>query len=237
MKTLMMLLVSLAGFVLPVGLHAQEGGVTPSGRPAVRRFGFGVSVSSYSPDLSPLNSAFTDAEDQYRNQGYFIIPYSPHIEVARLVMFSLRFRPSSPIGVLLEAGTSLDHEKLDFNAVSASVLYFPPMAWGSVEPYLGAGIGHYRLFATRTYGEGNQIGPSSGGSYPYLDRIEAEGGGIGSTLTAGLDLKTPSSPFGLGAFVSYLAMLSSVRGVMPDGRNVELDLNTFMVGGRLLVNL
>jgi hypothetical protein len=237
MKILWLLLLALGGPCLPGPLDAQENADEQPAGPSARRFGFGVSTSSFSPDFAELGKAFTYAEDQYRNQGYSITPYSPDIAVSRLVMFTLRFRAPIPIGLLLEAGTALD-DRLDFKAVSASVLYFPPVAWKSLEPYLGAGIGRYHFSTTRSYGEGNRISPlNSDGSYTYLDRIESKGGGIGSKLMIGLDLHDPSSKASLGGFLSYLVMLESVEGAMPNGPSVKIDLNSFMVGGRILINL
>jgi hypothetical protein len=238
MKTLCMLLVVLAGIFPQGGLEAQETGDAQPDRPSVRRLGVGISVSRFSPDFSGLGRAYTDAEDQYRSQGYSITPYAPAFEVAQLVTLSLQFRPSIPIGVLLEAGTSLDSRNVDFKAVSVSVLYFPPVGWRAVEPYVGAGIGQYRFSAARDYGEGNRISPDDGtGVYTYLDRIESNGGGVGSPLTIGLDLHSPSSATTLSGFVSYLVMLRSVEGEIPNGRGTKLNLNSLMVGARLMVGL
>ncbi|MCI0330296.1 MAG: hypothetical protein L0196_05000 [candidate division Zixibacteria bacterium] len=238
MKTFWTLLLALGGIFLPGRLEAQENGGEGPGRPPLRRFGFGFGISSYSPDFSELNKAFTFVEDQYRNQGYTISGYGSDFGAAPLLWFTLRLRPATPIGVLLEAGTTADADRLDFKAVSASLLWYPFLLGKAFEPCLGAGIGRYHFLATRNYGEGSQISPTrSDGTYTYLDKIESEGGGMGLKLLGGLDLSDPTSKVSLGGFISYLIMLESVEGTIANGPKFKIGLNGLLLGGRMVINL
>jgi hypothetical protein len=195
--------------------------------------GFGIGLSTYSPDFSGLSSAFTAIEDKYRKQGYTIQHHDSNFDVSPL-LWNIKIRFSYAFALLLETGKSLRND-VEFKAVSASLLYhFQPFEKAWFRPYVGAGISSYHFSVERKYGPPDRISPvDSIGSYRYLDVITSEGGNIGLMVMGGIELATLGE-FGLSIYGNY-SLIPAIETTTTGSEKATVKFSGFVAGVRITI--
>jgi hypothetical protein len=208
------------------------------------KVGFGVGLSSYSPDIGRLGSIVMAVEQKYRNQGYSIQSRRLTFNTSGFLTYSLKILVSRPVALLFEASSSTAEEgkpgNVTFKAVSGSILYhaqFSSLPW--LRPYVGVGVARYRVSLgnnTAIYGTENRISPvNSNGSYTYLSSITITGNKAqtGVSFSAGIELAAGRT-VALNLFGTY-ARIPDVQAVATEGERATLKLSSFQLGARAML--
>lgn len=202
-------------------------------RESYPNWGFGIGASTYSPDFSKLEPAYTAIENKYRNQGYPMGHFCPNSELMRIFWYHMKIRFSRNFALLLETGSSVGGGDAGLKAVSASMLYqfrFVKTDW--FRPYAGAGVSHTRFNLRPKYG--NRISAYYGhGSYAYLDAVKSEGGKMGFTLTGGIEFYIQGAP-SLSLYGNYF-MVPAVETSTLDGGKASVNLSSIAAGARISI--
>lgn len=182
--------------------------------------------SSYTPDLSELDAAFTAIEEKYRMQGYPVRKHLPGIETIAIFWLSFSLRTSESIGIHLDAGTSLVRE-MEFHSTSLSVHFFYPIPGAKeIQPYIGAGIDRVWFSANKEYND--RIGSDLGQTIPYLTSIYIKGASNGTSVHFGIDFA--AHPAGIfNVFGNYL-IVPSLSTVTSEGTTAVAQLSGFLFG-------
>jgi hypothetical protein len=190
---------------------------------------FGVGLSSYSPDFSGLNGAYSAIESRYRRPGFPIARVNPDFSIPALVWYSIKIKFSSRSALLLETARNAGGD-VGFTAVSASYLYYPDIfekKW--LRPYVGGGIGKYYFSGTAKHGE------PVDSSYQFLDEIKSEGGSNGIALLGGIELGSPNG-FALSISLNYL-LVKDIEILLPEGVSATVRLSSLVYGTRFSFSL
>jgi opacity protein-like surface antigen len=212
--------------LLPFAAHAGEFELE-----SYPNWGFGIGLSTYSPDFSGLNAAFGAIEDKYRNQGYSVAHHTVNFDPSPCLWLNVKIRLSRTFALLLEAGTttfrrdigsSVDDQPdyASFKALSASVLYhfrLSETTW--LRPYVGAGLGQYYFKVAHRY---ENVVPNQ-----YLV-ISSQGGNTGFQAVAGVELSPREGP-SLSLYAKYL-FIPTVETTTAAGVKANVDLSS-IVGG------
>lgn len=185
--------------------------------------GFGLGVSSYSPDYSGLKSAYIEIEDKYRNQGIYVPRREPSFgSSAFFLWLNFKVKFSNTFAFLCEAGTKLSGESKS-EAASVSVLYtIRGITPDGFHPYVGVGIGHYRISAEQ------HIGASLGNDVT-LDALLIDAANVGYNLTAGVEAGTRGM---WSIYGSYLYVPAVTKGT-TSGVAAKVDLSSVVFGARV----
>jgi opacity protein-like surface antigen len=196
--------------------------------------GFGVGLSSYSPDLSGVRDAFTAIEDKYRKQGYSITHHNESLDVGTHFSYNLRIRLSQHFGLIVAAGKSTEGT-VTTKIVSASGLYsfrFRDVSW--LRPYIGLGICHSQFSTEVHYNSRDRISPvSSYGSYAYLDALSADGGNTGFALLGGVEL-APQGSVAIEGYLSYLG-IGKLQTTVDNTDQAAVNLSSLIAGARIMI--
>jgi opacity protein-like surface antigen len=190
---------------------------------------FGVGLSSYSPDFSHLNGAYSAIESRYRRPGFPIAHDNPDFSIPALVWYSIKIKFSFRSALLLETARNAGGD-VGFTAVSASYLYYPDIfgkKW--LRPYVGGGIGKYYFSGTVKHGE------PVDSSFQFLDEIKSEGGSNGIALLGGIELASPNG-LALSISLNYL-LAKDIETVLPEGVSAKVRLSSLVYGARLSFSL
>ena len=197
---------------------AQAGEFEPETYPD---WGFGVGLSTYSPDFGGLNAAFAAIEHKYRNQGYSVPHVTLGFDASSCLWYNIKIRFSRSLGLLLEVGTAINGDTAHvFRAVSATGLYhFEVFKISWLRPYVGAGLGRYHLEVTQDY---KNVGPSR-------DLVVfVEGGNTGFHAVAGVELSPRGAP-SLSLYAKYL-FIPTVETTTTAGVKANVDLSSMVAG-------
>jgi hypothetical protein len=163
------------------------------------KFGFGV--SSYSPDISGVNSAFTIIEDFYRDKGYPISNHSLDYSFNVLLLYRVSLLLSERFNIALNAAKAVRTDN-KFYYIGASGIYYcilNDIKW--LKPFADLELS-YNYFRMRKF-YGDRISPvSNSGSYDFLDYIEASGSGFGLSLKTGITLESNEN-ISFDIFIKY----------------------------------
>lgn len=193
--------------------------------------GFGIGFSTYSPDITNIEPAFSAIENKYRNRGYPMGHFQPDFDFSRLLWYHVNIRCSRTFSLLLEQGSSINSKETRFWTISASVLYrfqFVGKSW--FRPFAGAGIGRYHFKIKQNYSDRiSEVG--EWGSYTYLESITSEGGCIGYSITGGIELADPAG-LSLSLYGNYL-LVPVVEEDTPENGKASIKLGSIAAGARI----
>jgi hypothetical protein len=190
--------------------------------------GFGLGVAGYWPDTETLSTAFTAVENFYRDQGWAISGHAG-FNPTPLITYSLRIQLGSPIGIVVDAASSIADDKVD--ALSGTLLVELVRDRGrSVRPYIGAGVTGLSFEFTREYKA--QISPDEGSGYQTLDRITATGSEIGANFVGGIQFEALHARFIFQAAYWWIPELSDDFGT---GTTTTMNLSSFLIGIQLML--
>jgi len=193
--------------------------------------GFGIGISTFSPDLSGLNKAVGAIQYKYEQQGFIVGSQSPELALGPLLWVHLKVRANYAVAVLAEAGSSLSKDDVTFYAITASLLYhFRPVQESWFRPYAGVGFATYRYSIALHYDA--RISPITDfGSYSTLDRIVLKGSKAAPLVRAGLELSAPTGPAAeVFAVYTFMPTLETVTG---EGVLASMKLGGFIIGARI----
>ncbi len=190
-------------------------------------FGFGVGASTYTPDVSGLQSAYDAIANKLSSQGYSVAKRKPDLPDSPLLSFNLWFRLSSRIALSLE--TALSMKTTEFRSVSISGLYrFISSEQQLVKPYAGLGIGHYYLKMETKYGD--RVGPDT-----YLQNITTTGGSFGTRVGAGCEFSNNTIGGSVQMDYIYVPELATSHDAggypLPDA---TMDLSSYTYSARII---
>jgi opacity protein-like surface antigen len=190
---------------------------------------FGFGLSSYSPDFSHLNGAYSAIESRYRKPGFPIARVDPNFSIPALLWYSIKIRFSFESALLLEAARNAGGD-VGFTAVSATYLYYPDISEKSwLHPYVGGGVGRYYFSGTVKHGE------PVDSSFQFLDEIKSEGGSSGIALLGGFEFVPPEG-FALSLSLKYL-FLPDIETLLPEGVSAKVRLSSLVFGARISFSL
>jgi hypothetical protein len=207
--------------VLPDLLPLAPGSIDERLMNEYPRFGFGVGASSFSPDYGGLQSAYNQVEDTYKEQGYTIQHHEPNFGSSALLWLDFKTEISSSFALHLEAGTQLSGQ-VNFKAVSLSLSYtMRELLPGYFYPYVGVGIGRYRISIEQHYGE-------SIGNGATLDALLIDAAKMGFNFTAGIETGT-NMIWNLYAGYLYVPILKQT----VSGIDAKLNISSVILGARV----
>jgi opacity protein-like surface antigen len=187
-------------------------------------WGFGIGLSTYSPDFSGLNAAFASVEQKYRNQGYSVPLVTLGFHPSSCLWYNIKIRFSRSLGLLLEVGTANNGDTAHvLRAVSATGLYhFEAFKISWLRPYVGAGLGRYHFRVTQDY---KNVSPGR-------DLVVfVEGGNIGFHAVAGVELSPRGEP-SLSLYAKYL-FIPTVETTTTTGVKANVDLSSMVAGATI----
>ncbi len=186
------------------------------------RSGFGIGASSYSTDFTGLQSICNVLEDTYNKKGRSIKHYETSFGSSALLWLNFKIEISNAFALSLEAGTQLSGD-VDFKAASFSLLYtIRDLPLSYFYPYVGVGIGHYRISTELHYGEsiGNGV----------LEGIYVDAANIGYNFTAGIETGT-NVIWNIYAGYLYVPVMNQTY----TGIDTKLDISSAVLGGRVTI--
>ena len=197
------------------------------------KFGFGV--STYSPDMSGLNSAFTLIENFYRDQGYYILQHSTEFDFGVLLLYRINLIISEKFSLGFNAVQSTEGNNKLYSVAASGIYYYPLSNINWLTPFADFEISYNYCKARVNYN--NRISPiSNTGSYDFLDHIEASGSSTGFGLKVGASIDRGDN-FSFDVFIKY-NYIPKMKTVVTTGllsADAESKLSSIVFG--TMINL
>jgi hypothetical protein len=193
-------------------------------------FGWGFGISSYSADLSGLNSAFTLIENLYRDKGYIIREHSPDFDFGTILWYRIKLGISKQFDLAIDAAKSTSDVN-NFYSISANGIWYyliDNMEW--LKSFAEAGVSINYFKSRLKYGDRiSEV--RNNGTYDFLDYIDASGSKTGFSIKAGCELFMDNL-FSINMFMKYLYIPKMATEVTCNLFKVNADarLSSLMFG-------
>jgi len=188
------------------------------------RCGFGIGLSSYSPDFSGIVQSYTEVEENLRQQGYNVGHHVPSFNIAGVFWLDFTLQCSHTLSLLGEVGVQAGGNA-KFNAASLSI---EEILWDGgphyPHPFIGVGIGHYRL----AMDEGYHVQLTA---YSTFDALEIRAAHLGYNFDLGIEGGT-DFVWSVGGRYLYIP---DVTKPTAQGVDARISMKSFAVGAKFLI--